>query len=259
MRTRSNLAVAVVLTALGTALPAWAQPIPPAQSAPPPGQPMPGQYPQGQPAQGQPTPGQYPAQGAPPGRAAPSDGSVETLDAPAPAAPPAAAGESTTAPDLAWYRPITADTALEARSHERFVSGVFNGHTFLTGPIRGTGSEMLAMFHFTSVMGVGAGAYLPNGSFVAGLDFFRYAGFNLPTGKRSFGLTVLLPTVEMRYAFGTNVLYAGSGLTGLRVTACPFVIDLRLPNITVWQPIPFDEASKPSISVGATASFGFLF
>ncbi len=121
------------------------------------------------------------------------------------------------------------------------------------------GSEMLATFHFNSLWGVSAGAYLPNGSFVAGLDFFRYAGINLPTSKRSFGLTVLVPTMELRYAFGTNVLYAGSALTGLRVTACPFVIDLRLPNITVWQPIPFDEATKPSISVGATASFGFLF
>jgi hypothetical protein len=233
----------------------------------PQGQPTSGQYPQGQPAptqmpQGQPMPGQYPQyppQGPAPGRAAPSDGTVETLDAPGPAAPPTAQSESATAPDLAWYKPITADTALEDRSHERFVSGVFNGHTFLNGPIRGTGSEMLAMFHFTSTVGVVAGGYLPNGSFVAGLDFFRYAGLNLPTKKRSFGLTVLIPTLEMRYAFGTNVLYAGSGLTGVRITACPFVIDLRLPNITVWQPIPFDEASKPSISVGATASFGFLF
>ena len=225
---------------------------------------QPAQYPQGQPAptqmpQGPSMPAQYPPQGPAPGRAAPTDGTVETLDAPAPAAPPMSQSESASAPDLAWYKPITADTALEARSHERFVSGVFNGHTFLTGPIRGTGSEMLAMFHFTSAVGVGAGAYLPNGSFVAGLDFFRYAGLNLPTKKRSFGLTVLIPTVEVRYAFGTNVFYAGSGLTGVRITACPLVIDLRLPNVTVWQPIPFDEASKPSISVGATASFGFLF
>jgi hypothetical protein len=120
-------------------------------------------------------------------------------------------------------------------------------------------SEMLATFHFNSMVGVAAGAYLPNGSFVAGVDFFRYAGINLPTSKRSFGLTVLLPTLEMRYAFGTNVLYAGTALTGVRVTACPFVIDLRLPNITVWQFIPLNEASKPSLSVGATASFGFLF
>jgi hypothetical protein len=182
---------------------------------------------------------------------------VETLDSPLPPAP--AAGESATAPDLAWYRPITADTALEDRSHERFVSGVFNAHTFLKGPIRGGGSEMLATFHFNSLWGVGAGIYLPNASFVAGLDFFRYAGINLPTRKRSFGLTVLTPTLEVRYAFGTNVLYAGSGLTGLRVTACPIVIDLRLPNVMVWQPIPFQDADKPSISVGATASMGFLF
>jgi hypothetical protein len=202
---------------------------------------------------------QYPPQQSPaPGRAAPSDPTVETLDAPGPAAP-TAASESATAPDLAWYKPITADTALEDRSHERFVSGLFNGHTFLNGPIRGTSSEVLGTFHFNSLWGVAAGVYLPNASFVAGLDFFRYAGFNLPTKKRSFGITVLVPTLEVRYAFGTNVFYAGSGLTGLRITACPFVIDLRLPNITVWQPIPFDEASKPSISVGATASFGFLF
>lgn len=209
-------------------------------------------------------PGQYqqqPRQGPAPGRAAPNDGTVETLDAPAPVAPAEApaGSESASAPDLAWYRPITADTALEDRSHERFVSGVFNGHTFLSGPIRGTGSEMLATFHFTSMVGVSAGAYLPNGSFVAGLDFFRYAGLNLPTKKRSFGLTVLLPTLEMRYAFGTNVLYAGSALTGVRITACPLVIDLRLPNVIIWQPIPLQEASKPSISVGATASLGFMF
>src|SRR4029077_520609 len=98
------------------------------------------------------------------------------------------------------YKPINADTALEDRSHERFVSGIFNGHTFLSGPIRGTGSEVLATFHFNTLWGLGIGAYLPNGSFVAGLDFFRYAGFNLPTRKRSFGLTVLVPTLEARYA-----------------------------------------------------------
>jgi len=205
-------------------------------------------------------PGQYqqnPKQGQAPARQGSNDPTVETLDAPGPAAP--AAAESASGPDLAWYRPISADVALEDRSRERFVSGVFNGHTFLSGPIRGTGSEVLATFNFNSTLGLGIGAYLPNGSFVAGLDFFRYAGINLPTRKRTFGLTVLLPNLEMRYAFGTNVLYAGSGLTGLRVTACPIVIDLRLPNITVWQPIPFAEAEKPSISVGATASLGFMF
>ena len=207
---------------------------------------MPGQYPQ------------YPQQGQSAGRPGPSDPTVETLDASGPAAPPAA-GDSSTAPDLAWYRPITADTALEDRSHERFVSGIYNAHTFFSGPIRGNGSEVLATFHFNNLWGIGVGAYLPNASFVAGLDFFRYAGVNLPTRKRNFGLTVLLPNLEMRYAVGTNVLYAGSGLTGLRVTACPIIIDLRLPNITVWQPIPFAEADKPSISVGATASLGFMF
>jgi hypothetical protein len=204
--------------------------------------------------------GQYPQyppqQGPSAGHAAPSDGTVETLDAPA---PPAQAAESATAPDLTWYRPINADTVLEERSHERFVTGLVNGHTFLKGPIRGTGSEVLASFNFNSVLALGVGVYMPNGSFVVGADFFRYTGLNLPTRKRSFGLTVLLPTIEVRYAVGTNVLYAGSGLTGLRVTACPFVIDLRLPNVTVWQPIPFDDASRPSVSVGATASFGFLF
>ena len=181
---------------------------------------------------------------------------VETLDTPAPASP---AAEPAAGPDLAWYRPISADMALEARSHERFVSGVFNSHSFLAGPIRGNGSEVLATFNFTSTVALGVGAYLPNGSFVAGADFFRYAGINLATKKRSFGLTILVPTVEVRYVVGTNVLYAGSGLTGLRISACPIVIDLRLPNVTVWQPIPFDEASKPSVSVGGTASLGFMF
>jgi hypothetical protein len=184
---------------------------------------------------------------------------VDTLDAPAPSGPPPAAGESATAPDLAWYRPITADTALEDRSRERFVTGLFNGHSFLAGPIRGMGSEVLASFNFNSVWALGAGVYMPNGSFVVGADFFRYTGINLASKKRSFGLTILVPTVEVRYVVGTNVLYAGSGLTGVRITACPFVIDLRLPNVTVWQPIPFEEASRPSVSVGATASFGFMF
>ena len=209
-------------------------------------------------------PGQYqpypPPQGRPPnppaGRPEPSDGTVETLVGPAPSAP---AGESAAAPDLAWYRPINADTALEARSHERFVTGMFNGHTFLAGPLRGNGSEVLASFNFNTIWALGIGAYMPNGSFVVGADFFRYAGINLATRKRSFGLTILVPTVEIRYVVGTNLLYAGSGVTGVRVTACPFVIDLRLPNVTVWQPIPFDEASRPSISVGGTASFGFMF
>jgi hypothetical protein len=316
MRTRTTFTIAILFSAIGGARSAAAQPIPPAQSAPSPGQPtqgqpgnspapgqyspgQPGQYPQGQPGtqqypqgqpapqqyqqapasqypQGQPAPGQYPQgqpggqyqqrqpgqypQGQPapgqspqqggPGRAPPGDPTVETLDATAPPAP--AQGESSTGPDLAWYKPISADVALEDRSHERFVSGIFNAHTFMTGPIRGTGSEVLATFHFNSIWGVGVGAYLPNGSFVMGLDMFRYAGINLPTKKRSFGLTVLLPTLEMRFATGTNVFYAGSGLTGLRVTACPIVVDLR-------QPIPFDDASKPSISVGATASLGFMF
>jgi hypothetical protein len=149
--------------------------------------------------------------------------------------------------------------ALEARSHERFVTGIFSGHTFLAGPIRGNGSEVLASFNFNTIWALGIGAYMPNASFVVGADFFRYAGFNLATKKRSFGLTILVPTVEVRYAVGTNVLYAGSGLTGLRVTACPIVIDLRLPHVTVWQPIPFDEASRPSVSVGGTASLGFMF
>lgn len=201
-------------------------------------------------------PGQYQRNQGPPGRAAPSDGSVDTLDAPAPAP---AAPESASSAELSWYRPISADTALEARSRERFVTAVLNGHNFMAGPIRGMGSEMLALFNFTSTVGLGAGVYLPNGSFVVGVDFLRYAGINLPTGKRSFGLTILVPDIEARFAFGTNVLYLGSGLTGVRATVCPFVIDLRLPNITIWQPLPFEEASKPSISVGATASFGFLF
>jgi hypothetical protein len=219
----------------------------------PQGQPMPGQYPQGQPMSGQ----QYPAQQGPTqGRPSPSDAAVDTLDTPAPVA---AAAESTSGPDLAWYKPISADVSLEDRSKERFVTGLVNGHSFVTGPIRGTGSEVLATFNFNSVWGIGLGAYLPNGNFVAGVDLFRYAGFNLPTGKRKFGLTVLVPTVEVRYVAGSNVLYLGSGLTGLRVTACPFVMDLRLPNITIWQPIAFTEASKPSLSVGATASFGLLF
>jgi hypothetical protein len=191
------------------------------------------------------------------GRAAPADPTVETLDGPGPAAP--AAAESAAAPDLTWYKPITADTTLEDRSHERFVTGLFNEHSFLKGPIRGNGSEMLAAFHFNTMLGIAAGVYLPNGSFVVGGDFFRYAGVNLPTRKRSFGLTVLLPTLEARYAFGSNVFYVGSGLTGLRITACPIVIDLRVPNITVWQPIPFGDTTKPSVSVGATASLGFLF
>jgi hypothetical protein len=233
------------------------------QSQPPPsqapqGQPPPGQYPQGQPMSGQyqqPPPQQGPAQG----RANPSDAAIDTLDTAAPAGPAGAAAESTSGPDLAWYKPINADTSLEDRSKERFVTGIVNGHSFVTGPIRGTGSEVLATFNFNSTWGLGIGAYMPNGNFVVGADFFRYAGFNLPTGKRSFGLTILVPTVEMRYVTGANVFYVGSGLTGLRVTACPFVIDLRLPNVTIWQPIPFTEASKPSLSVGATASFGFLF
>jgi hypothetical protein len=222
-----------------------------------PQQPGPSQYPQGQPM-----PGQYqqsPQQGQAPGRPAPNDPTVETLDAPGPAGPPTSAGESAAGPDLAWYKPISADTALEDRSHERFVSGIYNAHTFFSGPIRGNGSEVLAAFHFNNNIGIAVGAYLPNASFVAGLDFFRYAGVNLPTRKRTFGLTVLLPNLETRYAFGTNVLYVGSGLTGLRVTACPLIIDLRLPNITIWQPIPFAEADRPSISVGATASLGFMF
>jgi hypothetical protein len=217
---------------------------------------MPGQYPQGQPPPGQYQ--QYPQQAPAQGRANSTDAAIDTLDTPAPAASSPSA-ESASGPDLTWYKPITADAALEDRSHEHFVTGLVSGHSFLTGPIRGTGSEVLATFNFNNTWGVGLGAYMPNGSFVVGADFFRYAGFNLPTGKRTFGLTVLVPTVEVRYVTGVNVLYLGSGLTGLRVTACPFVIDLRLPNITVWQPIPFNDASKPSLSVGATASFGFLF
>jgi hypothetical protein len=152
-----------------------------------------------------------------------------------------------------------ADVALQDRSHERFLTALMNGHAFAAGPIRGMGSEVLGAFNFTSWVGAAAGVYLPNASFVAGVDFLRYSGINLPTKGRTFGLTILLPTVEARYAFSPGLLYLGSGLTGVRFTACPLVIDVRLPTVTVWQPLAFEEASKPSISVGATTSVAFMF
>jgi hypothetical protein len=134
-----------------------------------------------------------------------------------------------------------------------------HGFPFSPSSVNGMGSEVRVRFG-GPVLGIAAGVYLPGPQLDLGLDLFRYLGVVL-SDRGGMQVTLDLPTLEPRVLMRTDAVTftgaVGTSLTGIRLTRCPFVIDLRIPRVDLWIG-PLDERVHETWSLGGTLSAGVV-
>lgn len=191
----------------------------------------------------------------------------DSMDEPA---QPAGATES----GLEWYEPADGDpkpppappppAAPPPPPEPRplLLAAIADVYSFEGGTIDGTATELRLRFGGVGA-GLTAGAVLSDTpGFVGSLggDFFRYYGVRIVGSEDdNMQLRLLFPTLEVRLVTDFNEFVAmpiGSALTGVRLTSCPFAVELRGPVFTFW-PVITDGFDSTARTWGVQLAFGW--